>query len=47
MVSMTIPEVDEEAEEDFYAEEGRLLDSMSTDAGVDDEWLKLSISFLS
>ena len=35
----SIPEVNEEEEEDYYAGEGGSIDSMSTDAEAEDEWL--------
>ena len=41
----TIPEANEEEEEDFYAGEGGSVDSMSTDVEADDEWLQVPSSF--
>ena len=41
----SIPEGNEEDEEDYYAGEGGSVDSMSTDAGDEDEWLQVPSSF--
>ena len=41
----TIPEEDEEAKEDYYVDEGWLVDSMSTNGAVDDEWLQVPSGF--
>ena len=41
----SIPKVNEEKEEDYYAGEGGSVDSMSIDAEAEDEWLQVPSTF--